>query len=298
MEEDKTIKTWEDFEKKMKEFHSEVQEFKKKDGDDVDSQPFPLFRGQSNKVNKEKKWELESTLNRWQKDFPVEKYHQVIQSVKPAIESFTSKHWKLTEDSKKFTEAIKSRPGSINIEHDLEFMAHLRHTGFPSPLLDWTRSPYLAAFFAFNEDNEDNKTDPAIFMSIESSARSGTSDKAAIWSIGSNLRTHRRHYLQQSDYTFSIKTIKNTLCYTSHEDAFSILKTESKIDPNCPNQYIIKKYTLPYSQRAYFLSKLNSMNINAYSLFETEEGLMNKLANEEFLIKRLLRPCEARNDNF
>lgn len=119
MEEGERIESWEDFEEKVKNFYSEVQKLKTKNGDKNVSTP--LFRGQS-----DAKWELKSTLDRWKENFPVEKYHWIIQRIKPVI--------------------------------------------------------------------------------------------------------------------------------------------------------------LPYSERSNFLSKLNSMNINAYSLFETEEGLMNKLANEEFLV--------------
>lgn len=34
-----------------------------------------------------------------------------------------------------------------------EFLAFLQHNGFPTPLLDWTQSPYIAAYFAFEGVN-------------------------------------------------------------------------------------------------------------------------------------------------
>lgn len=272
---EKVINTWEDFEEAVKNFYSKIKEIKVKNGNSHVSTP--LFRGQS-----DKEWELKPTLDRWQEDFPVEKYHWIIQSLKPAVESLTSKYWQLTEDSKEVVNAIDGPRSGGKIERDYEFMAYLRHTGFPSPLLDWTISPYIAAFFAFNEDK---KTDSAIFMYLEYMAggKIASSDKAAIHSIGPNITTHRRHHLQQCEYTYCIKKIRNTLCYTSHEDAFSVKETESLVDPDYREQDYCEKHILSYKQRVNFLNKLNLMNINAYSLFETEEGLMNKLAIEQFL---------------
>lgn len=260
------INNWEQFEEKTREVYQRTRKLK----DDRTTYVSPLlFRGQH-----DEKWKLESTLDRIKAKTHVKEYYKIIRSVKSPIESFTSNYWPLPNldiEIKEFYENENHRP---SMEY-YQFMTHLRHQGFPTPLLDWTRSPYIAAFFAFNEAK---KQDVAIFMYNEyvGHCKIWDSTEARLLTMGPNVTTHKRHHLQQSEYTFCIKKDKKEqLYYTSHEEVFEM---EDK------HQDLLEKYVIPFSQKSIFLSKLNQMNINAHFLFETEEGLMNKLSNEKFII--------------
>lgn len=65
--------------------------------------------------------------------------------VKPEIETFTGKTWEWPE----WSDHESDFGGHLRKHPALTFMTHLRHCGFPSPILDWSRSPYVAAYFAF-----------------------------------------------------------------------------------------------------------------------------------------------------
>jgi len=258
------IKNWEHFEKIIEETFSRARQFR---GQNFSYVSAPLFRGQS-----DARWILETTLDRHQKNSPVKEYYNIIRRVKSTIESCTLNRWELQDIEQDLTELDNHHRLSMPT---YEFMTYLRHNRFPSPLLDWTRSPYIAAFFAYNEDR---KTEPTLYVYIEYTGRGKgwSSDKARICTMGKGVTTHKRHHLQQSEYTFCVVGTDRNYSYAPHEDVFPSLNRD---------QDFLEKYTLPISKRAAFLNKLNLMNINAYSLFENEEGLMRKLANEELLFK-------------
>lgn len=138
---------------KWSDFSSKVKFIREKYGYHIDDYEFNhptkvknivLFRGVS-----DSEWSIETTLERKTKEkFDILKYLNHAVSCQDEIESMTGKHWerKTYDELKKEVDKRSKLPISLPLYN---YLVYLRHHGFPSPLLDWTESPYVAAFFAF-----------------------------------------------------------------------------------------------------------------------------------------------------
>ena len=205
------LKNWEEFEAEYQKMHKENLERQANSGGHFSD---ILFRGQANSI-----WKLKTTLERFtKKTYSVGHYNNLLGIVKNKIESFTNNIWQ-HEDYDSLNKKIKIffRPPSY------DFMAYLRHHGFPSPLLDWTRSPYVAAYFAFNKAKKENSDFVSIyyFQECRGEGKSHTGNEAFISGLGPNIKTHKRHYMQQSEYTICQKKVKKDYVYYSHEESFA-----------------------------------------------------------------------------
>jgi len=93
-----------------------------------------------------------------------------------------------------------------------------------------------------------------------------------IHGLGPIVKTHRRHFRQQSRYTVCAEFIAGSgWQFARHQDVF---------DRADPDQDQISKIIVPATERLKALSFLSTVNINAFSLFDSEESLMELLAFE------------------
>lgn len=267
------LENWKAFEKKIEYLEGLRGIFEKSEQGYVSGM---LFRGQGNAT-----WMLKTTLERYSQEpkITAESYFRSAARVKSQIETYTGKKWNVEFDEwLKWT--VSADPLMPTTFTGLDFLIYLRHHGFPSPFLDWTRSPFVAAFFAFDEVPKDAER-VAIYAYLEfaGQGKSQDGDDPVISTLPSNVPSHRRHFIQQSEYTICVAKPESEVIFSDYEEAFA--KTDA-------DQNLLWKFTLPVTERIKVLRKMDQMNVNRLSLFDNEESLMSTVALREFYLEKSL----------
>ncbi len=235
-----------------------------------------LFRGQSNS-----KWALKTTLERKLKQpMGLSRYYRYAYSAKTKVETFTEKDWDVLTPPKYEEWLDKKDVFDYNNFPAYNYLAYLRHHGFPSPLLDWTDSPYIAIFFAFAEC-ADMSEQASLYCFLESAdiGKLRSSDQPEIYSFGPYAKIHRRHVLQQCQYTICVELDQDyNPIYADHERVFC--REEGKQDR-------LWKFNIPITKRFKILKILNQMNVNAFSLFGSEDSLIETISTNEMIRSEL-----------
>lgn len=232
--------------------------------------PAYMFRGQANN-----EWNIESTLDRLERKFPTyPNFHWTVPDEFGCCPLSRDRHFKA------FKEAARGKLGNIlgNLSIN-EWWGLAQHHGLSTPMLDWTYSPFIALYFAFEEDGFKNDKNWS------------TPHKRVVLALSSHLITEKDSIDGPSPKPFSPGA---HIGYRIGNQAGLFLKMpeqcelESYIQGHFPEETtdgphrgreILYKIHIPNEGRKECLKFLNKMNINRLSLFPDLDGASRFINN-------------------
>jgi len=231
-----------------------------------------LFRGQP-RVDQA----LETTLERKSKKrWDVDRYLTCIDEYVSEIESFTGERWTFPHypERKAMLEA-QDFMRLVVPDACYPFVVYLRHHGFPSPLLDWSLSPYIAAYFACIDATPGVDSAVYCFLETRDGVKSGKGGDPTIHVMGPHVTTDKRHFAQKAWYTVAATWNGEEQChyFCPHEKVYEMSDT---------GQDYLFKIILPAAERANILNVLDDFNINHFTLFHSTDALVRAMASREF----------------
>lgn len=194
------------------------------------------------------------------------------------IEAFSGKDWDLPSFDV-MRERIKENGHSLCPIPCYGYLVYLRHFGFPSPLLDWSKSPFIAAFFAFAKPGNSER---AIYVSVPDAKgdRVVEASDPVINVHGPYVKAGRRHFSQRAWYTTSTKysCAFNDEGFNGHE----FIGHERVFAEDKKGQDMLYKITLPGSLRRKVLGELADYNVSDFAIFHSEDALIDTIAMRVF----------------
>ena len=164
------------------------------------------------------------------------------------------------------------------------FVSLVQHHGYPTPLLDWTYSPFVAAFFAYRDVRKDRmETDPT------GSVRIFVLDKSLWLQKVKQLPMLRPYGLHFSVLDFS--SIENerlvpqqAVSTVTNVDDIETYMRGYETDATRP---LLRVIDLPVADRTAVMRALSVMGITAGSMFPGLDGACEELKERFFFLSRL-----------
>lgn len=181
------------------------------------------------------------------------------------------------------------------------WIALMQHHGAPTAFLDWTESPYVAMYFAIEEQREPGKRSALWAVDLDWLERAGRKLlKAGEETLAPEPRTRAErinHLLtrtvlgpERETVTIRIDPMKSNeriatqqgilLCRLYHEATFGQTLMSMLMHSGIPDQPVIRKLEVEGSVRSDCLHKLRAMNIHRTSLFPGLDGFGKSLRLE------------------
>lgn len=170
------------------------------------------------------------------------------------------------------------------MESDDDWWASGQHYGSITPLLEWTSSPFIAAYFAFCKDSDEQDERAIYSLALRTAKVINTKLKIK------NPGIHEDHLVVKfinPAFDNHSGLIRPGGLFTKSPTGVDIeqwvRKNSGLVDDK---EVVLVKLTLPDSERTEILRVLSRMNINQARLFPDQQQALNYRKKKLMLIKR------------
>ena len=156
------------------------------------------------------------------------------------------------------------------------FLNLVQHHGYPTPLLEWTYSPYVAAFFAFRREPKKIQSDDYVRIYIFDQKTWKTD-----WNQMLSLNIAGLHFSVMEFLAIENQRLvpqQSVTTVTNIDDIESYVK-QKEIEKNCS---YLTAVDIPTNERNKVMQELSFMGITAGSMFPGLEGACEELKERMF----------------
>lgn len=215
-----------------------------------------IFRGQENS-----EWKLETTLDRFIKQLPAQLQNETV----------------VDGHLDRFIKCIRGKrgPNPIKLDNQSDIWALGQHYGLATPLLDWSHSPYIAAFFAFSPNTIPGPEKRSIYALEKHGLKKKEKE------IEKNNRINLDEFFEKKRApTISIvdPNLEDNPRIINQSGIFTrapiLMSIDDWVEKFCVNENTVKliKINISNTERESVLANLEYMNIHSASLFPDLNG--------------------------
>lgn len=167
------------------------------------------------------------------------------------------------------------------------FLGQLQHFGFPTPMLDWTMSPYIAAYFAFREIDRNQPQNPyaRVFAfdvpswTLDVYTQSGSHLAWDMWNTPQGANPFIVQLKPVPKHNARIAAQQGRFTITNIDDMLSLIHAEEQ----ARGKTYIEHVDIDSYQKKYAMADLEMMGVTEMNLFPDFEGLCRAIRDLRFL---------------
>lgn len=229
----------------------------------------PIYRGQN-----DSRWPLRTSFHRTNRVDLTRYFNKDIRKLYRRIHALTGMKFDLQSSKDDFDSLI--------------YLA--QHHGYPTPLLDWSLSPFIAAYFAFEDCDEVPKDKPCCDVAIYKNRRKPTHVRVFCLDIEQwKDNSFQSEWIDTFGITISfIECLPAGNNRSSPQQAVSTLSNIDFIEPYLNTMHpsgsgkYLKAFDIPIQYKAEALRELRIMGIHRASLYPDLANLCADLKENDF----------------